>query len=778
MAIPPALHEPRMLALAPALPGKTGMRAALRARCKDLAVYAAALALCLGILIWSMKLYQADLRVPLFYHLDDSLFPQTLVKGVLENGWYLHNPAVGAPLGLDMRHFPMADSLHFFLIKLLGLVTRDAALAANLYYLSTFPLAALTALWVLRRLRCSRGPALVGSLLFTFLPYHLMRGGHIFLAAYYLVPCSVLVTLWIFHERVPFFRSKADSKPAGLDLLAARTVGAVLVAILLGCGGVYYALLSCYLLIMAGAIAAFHRRRFYPLGSAGLVIAVIGASLLANFWPTVLLYWREGVNSAAVFRIPYQTETFALKISQLLLPIDHHRLRFLADLKADYNGPFTPLINENRSSSLGLIGALGFLFLIGRLFTRRSEAFRRQELDALCMLNLAALLLATMGGFGSLIGYTITSWIRAYNRISIFIGFFSLAAVMLLLEQLYRKVVHSRKAAACFLSALGALLLLGIFDQTSEEFVPPYARVSEQYRDEAAFIRRIEACVPEHAMIYQLPYARCPEKPPVHLMTGYDPLRAYLHSRTLRWSHGAVDGSEADAWQQQIESLPLAEKIETLCCAGFAGIYLDRNGYADGGAEVESRLTRLLGAPMVHDGGRWIFYTLAEYAERLQRECSEEMWQARRDTALNSVRATWRRGFQMPAAAAVDLGRWCAARGELHLINRSTRARVVHLEMAFAAALPQPFHLQMHGLFSEQLQIDNVAMPFARTVTVPPGEHIVTFQCDAPRLRVPGLFMNLVFVVKDFKMREEGLKESSTSFTRRNGRIIDADPHQ
>ena len=58
------------------------------------------------------------------------------------------------------------------------------------------------------------------------------------------------------------------------------------------------------------------------------------------------------------------------------------------------------------------------------------------------------------------------------------------------------------------------------------------------------------------------------------------------------------------------------------------------------------------------------------------------------------------------------------------------------------------------------------------------GEHIVTFQCDAPRLRVPGLFMNLVFVVKDFKMCEEGLKESSTSFTRRDGRIIDADPHQ
>src|SRR5207245_5445189 len=209
-----------------------------RRRRQSLAVYASSLLACLAILFLTLKFQGVDLRVPMFYYADTHYF-QVLIKGVVDNGWYLDNPSVAAPLGLNMRDFPMADSLQFFLVRLIGIVPRDHALTANLYFLLTFPLTTLTSLFTLRRLRCSYPAAIMGSILFTFLPYHILRGPHLFLAAYYLVPLAVLILLRVFHEQTPFFRVAADR--ARLHLLSGRTLAVVLIALLLSSAGVYYA---------------------------------------------------------------------------------------------------------------------------------------------------------------------------------------------------------------------------------------------------------------------------------------------------------------------------------------------------------------------------------------------------------------------------------------------------------------------------------------------------------------------------------------------------------
>ena len=135
------------------VPGAT-QASSRRRRRQSLAVYASSLLACLVIMFLTLKLQGVDLRVPMFYYADTHYF-QVLIKGVVENGWYLDNPSVAAPLGLNMRDFPMADSLQFFLVKLIGIVARDHALTANLYFLLTFPLTTLTTLFVLRRLGCS-----------------------------------------------------------------------------------------------------------------------------------------------------------------------------------------------------------------------------------------------------------------------------------------------------------------------------------------------------------------------------------------------------------------------------------------------------------------------------------------------------------------------------------------------------------------------------------------------------------------------------------------------
>ena len=136
---------------------------------KTLGQYALVIALCLLILSWVMQLWRADFRVPFAYFVD-SLFYSIAAKGTIENGWWLHNPSLGAPAGLHYEAYPAIDNFHFVLVKLISLFTSDHALVLNLFYLLTFPLTAITAFYFLRSFKFSFGPSLVTSLLYTFLP--------------------------------------------------------------------------------------------------------------------------------------------------------------------------------------------------------------------------------------------------------------------------------------------------------------------------------------------------------------------------------------------------------------------------------------------------------------------------------------------------------------------------------------------------------------------------------------------------------------------------------
>src|SRR5262245_54453870 len=90
---------------------------------RRLAPYALALLLCSLILAWQLRLWRLDLCVPLAYS-HDGLVSAMYVKAVVDNGWYLHNPHLGAPAGLDLADFPMADGLHFLLVQLLSFGTH------------------------------------------------------------------------------------------------------------------------------------------------------------------------------------------------------------------------------------------------------------------------------------------------------------------------------------------------------------------------------------------------------------------------------------------------------------------------------------------------------------------------------------------------------------------------------------------------------------------------------------------------------------------------------
>ena len=572
-------------------------------RLKTLAQYALTIILSLLILTWVMKLWRADFNVP-FAYFGDSLLYSIAAKGTIEHGWWWHNASLGAPAGLNYAAYPAMENFHFALIKLISLFTSNHALVINIFYLLTFPLTAITSLYFFRHLKFSFGPALVASLLYAFLPYHFFRSYHLLMAAYYLVPLTVLVMVWVsFGERFLVYIPENRRWPR-LDWKSNKAVLSVIICMIVGTCGVYYPYFACFLLVVAGFIGWFHSRGISPLFTALLLTAVIVGSVLVNHLPTMRYQQLHG-SAAMGARSVSDAEIMGLKITQLLLPIGGHRWEPLGALKYRYN--LGPLVNENDTASLGFVGGIGFLILVVAIFYKRKP----ELIDRLSLLNLAAFLFATIGGFGVLFALLISPQIRAYNRISVFIAFFSLAAVAYSLDVLF-KTAGTKAARAFYYAGLAAIVVVGVLDQTTTTFffVPEYEKIKHEYQNDADFIGHIEAVLPQGAAVFQLPYMQFPESPTLHKMIDHEHLKAYLHSKNLRWSYGVAAREKEDAWQRAVSAQPAPELVNNVRAAGYAGIYLNRDGYEDQGVKIENELKSLLGEPIVNRQGNLLFFKL------------------------------------------------------------------------------------------------------------------------------------------------------------------------
>jgi hypothetical protein len=568
----------------------------------------------------ALRLWRADLGVPFLHTGGDATFYQALVKGIVDHGWFLRNPDLGAPLGLELHDFPHgADNLNFLLIRLLGLFTTDSAAVMNLFLLLTFPLTALAAFLVLRRLGVSRASAVVCSALFSLLPYHFVRGeGHLLLSSYAAVPVGAYLALAVLADE-PLFAVRSGAR-GWRRLATGRSVATVALCALVASSGAYYAVFTLVLVLCASLIRLAVGGERRAIATGGAVAALVAVILAANLSPSLVYRLRHGPNPEAAERVPLETEVFGLRLTNLLLPVDDHRLGPLARAKASYNSS-TPLPDERAEAAqtLGLVGTAGFGWLLAVALTalagdrRVGTALERRS----ALLVLVGLLFATTSGLSTLVAYGITPQLHAWARMSIFIAFFSLLVAGLLLDRLGRRLGSTRAGASAFAAVLAAVVVGGALDQTTDSYVPLYSPDAREYADEGRFVRRIEAVLPAGAAVYQLPYVPFPEANLGGTLEDYDLLRPYVQSERLRWSFGAMKGRDAD-WAAQLADEPLAAQLAGAAAAGFGGAYVDRKGYADGARAVERELERLLGAhPIESRDGRLLFFDLRPEARRL-----------------------------------------------------------------------------------------------------------------------------------------------------------------
>jgi len=714
-----------------------------------------------------LRLWNADLRVP-FYYRFDAFFDGLLTKGILEHGWYLHNPSLGAPFGLSFYDFPLGgDNLQLLIIKTLGMFSRDWVVVTNAYFLLSFAMIATTSYVVVRQIGLSRGLSLAVATLFSFLPYH-FNVGELLVSTYFAVPLGGFLVLDALGWDVwgPPFLARAETDRSGS--CAVRWAVRAALAALIASSGSYYAPFTMLLVAVAGGLALLSGGGRRVAGRAGVVVAMIGVVFVMNLAPTLLYRQAHGTNAQVSVRDPGESDVYGLHIVDMFLPAIGHRVPALAGLKDTLDSwyPTSPLF-PSPFLPLGAIGASGLaLSLVAALSVAvrpdraGSQPRLRLRLARLGALNLSAIILAAATGLSAALSLAGVTQIRVWSRMVIFIGFFSLVAIGLAAQDvgprlrsfLERRGASRGGARGAMVVAIAAFVVVGMLDQTQARLTPRHDYNRTLYSSESRFVAEIEQRLPRDSAVFQLPLASFPERPVIVHMVDYQLARGYLHSTHLRWSYPAMRGRPTD-WARSIGGRPVDVMLDDVTAAGFSGLYVDRAGFVDMASGLEQEMARLIGPPAaVSAEAQLLFWDLRPWAARQLATIGPEGAAARAALVLHPVVPAWKEGFQKaqttpPSAGSGDLryfpavpgqqvvtGYWAQSPAVMELTNPLVSPRPVRLtlEAKSASGATGPLTFSSPGMADVTVPVAAGPTPVEVALTLPPGTSAVRVTSPLP----------------------------------------------
>jgi hypothetical protein len=119
----------------------------------------------------------------------------------------------------------------------------------------------------------------------------------------------------------------------------------------------------------------------------------------------------------------------------------------------------------------------------------------------------------------------------------------------------------------------------------------------------------------------------------------------------------------------------------------------------------------------------------------------------------SSIFLHWDRGFYQQESSGATTWRWCAAEGELHVMNFQNKEVPVLLEMICDTDRGEAVNLSIDSqLLNEKIPIDRRGTFIARRLSLPPGTHVIRFHCDAPPITSPSDARTLVFRVMNSRV--------------------------
>jgi phosphoglycerol transferase len=674
------------------------------------------------------KPWLRDWTAPFNYE-GDTIFNLILIKSIANSGWTWFLPDLSAPMaGFNAIAFPQNISLSWSMMKVISLFTKEPGQILNFFWLGSIVLTSLSCHIALRILKLPYWLALPLATLYALLPYALMRNtAHISLTFMF----------------VPIIGAYAIAIMSGLSLAKSDANHGVYFwppllwasCVAIGLDYIYTAYFSCFFLVTAAFLASLDQRSSVPFKRIVAPLCIMIGFTLVNLAPTIWIWMQEGVPPNMGYKSYSDVETYGLKIRHLLSS------PALLELVPAMGKLQFPLENENKSAMLGALGSLGFVAAI--LYGLVGRSMDSRLLWSAGVLTIAGTLLGTIGGFGAMLSFLLGPDIRAYNRVSPFLAFFSFFVLGHLIFWLQGKIkrklaplqIAPRFINGAFIIALTALFVGALIDQSYavKPLLHRYASDHRQAQEERLFIQAIEDRFPQLTHFYQLPETPFPVDAGTQKMGPYDHGRPYLWSRQLKWSwpNFSIQGQ---MWLHQIGGMGSDSFLQNLADSGFNAIWLDRNGFDPASlSQIEGQLLTALGKPLIRSQyDRYAVYGLAPLIRPMKADTNQT-------PLFNPIGINYAKGFYPKELTGKDKlpHYWSKKSAELKFYNFSDTNKSIVFQALLSYNTGGTLRIQINSR-THTIELKPGQTPLTIPLELTPHSKVsVKLQYDGPAVEAP-----------------------------------------
>lgn len=448
----------------------------------------------------------------------------------------------------------------YILAKFIMIFTDEIGLATNLFWISTYVLTCITTYIFMRKLGCSYPVVLMSVLIYNFLPYHYFRIEHFWLMGCYFIPLVGCLVIDIFKNNM------------GKKQYFFWTIECLLI----GLNGIYYSFFSIIVIAIATFICVINEKKLKTILPCIFDIAFIVLPIILLIFLPMKMAGSSNHLVLSADRPLGQIDYYGMKLLLMLLPIVGHRIPALDEFTRQIYKEIG-LNNETYAISLGLIMAIGLAISI--IYTIKKEKNDWESMVSFFgFINIVIIIFASAGGIANFVGIFVTTLVRCYNRMVVFVALFSVASVGMIIDN----IKYKRNICKVFLCVL--LSFIGVLDQTSsyfasyelydiseEQFVYSNDENAANFYSDKAFFEQINNYLDNEKMVYVEPII------PQKALSESSLQRIKLYLYNISSTFCSVEDTDYVNWYNELERESIEVKIKALSILGYSGVILDKS---------------------------------------------------------------------------------------------------------------------------------------------------------------------------------------------------------